>query len=145
ERPESSRSPPSLPIGSRSRSGPRTICSRSRRSIRSRADRAMSSGPDIGRLRRVPRTELVRMLAEQPVAEPWRLVRELRETAVRYYSTDAAEARAIAARAVELAELMRDDRSRGWAYRALAEALAFSGRLRESEEAYQKATTALRR
>lgn len=85
------------------------------------------------------------MLAEQPVAEPWRLVRELRETAVRYYSTDAAEARAIAARAVELAELMRDDRSRGWAYRALAEALAFSGRLRESEEAYQKATTALRR
>ena len=105
----------------------------------------MSSRPDIGRLRRIPRAELVRMLAENPVPDPWRFVQELREAAVPFYSTDAAEARAIAARAVELAEILRDDRSRGWGYRALAEALAYSGRIRESEDAYQKATAALRR
>ena len=106
----------------------------------------MSTAPlDIARIRQIPSTELARVVADGLPGEPWHWVRDLRDEALPFYSTDAAEARKIGRRAVELAELIAEPRALGWGHRILAEALLFSGRMKESEESYSRATAAWRK
>lgn len=106
----------------------------------------MSTAPlDIARIRQAPSAELARLVAEGLPGEPWHWVRDLREEALRYYNTDAREARKIGRRAHELAELIDEPRALGWGHRILAEALLFSGRMKESEESYAQATAAWRK
>ncbi|MFN8546538.1 MAG: CHAT domain-containing protein [Candidatus Eisenbacteria bacterium] len=69
----------------------------------------------------------------------------MRGIASSHYSTNAAEARRIARRALELAQLIACPVAIGWGYRATAEASLFSGRMKEAEEAYAKAAAVLRR
>jgi tetratricopeptide (TPR) repeat protein len=70
------------------------------------------------------------------------LLEAVRNEAARHYGSDAAEARRIAARAVVLAVRTGDLLALGWAHRAVAESLLFSGRMREAEAAYAKAAEA---
>jgi tetratricopeptide (TPR) repeat protein len=72
-------------------------------------------------------------------------VEALRQEAALFYHTDASAARKIAARALELAELLGDPLSLGWGHRAVAESLLFSGRMREADAAYSRAIEAWRR
>ena len=106
----------------------------------------MSAAPlDIARIRQIPYAELARVVADGLPGEPWHWVRDLRDEALPYYSTDAGAARQIGRRAVELAELIGEPRALGWGHRILAEALLFSGRMKESEESYSRATAAWRK
>jgi len=94
--------------------------------------------------------ELARWVAEGlPPLEgdpsPARWVEAMRGIASSHYSTNAAEARRIARRALELAQLIACPVAIGWGYRATAEASLFSGRMKEAEEAYAKAASVLRR
>ncbi len=70
-------------------------------------------------------------------------VEALRDLASHHYFTDAAQARRIARRALELAELLDDPVAIGWGYRATAEAALFSGRMKEAEAAYAQAESFL--
>ncbi|MEZ4647196.1 MAG: CHAT domain-containing protein [Candidatus Eisenbacteria bacterium] len=106
----------------------------------------MTAAPlDIARIRQIPSAELARLVADGLPGEAWRWVRDLRDEALRYYSTDAREARSIGRRAVELADLIGEPRAIGWGHRILAEALLYSGRMNEAEDEYALATAAWRR
>ena len=105
----------------------------------------MTAAPlDIARIRQVPSAELARLVTDGLPGEAWRWVRDLRDEALRYYSTDAREARNIGRRAVELADLIDEPRAIGWGHRILAEALLYSGRMNEAEDEYALATAAWR-
>ncbi len=84
-------------------------------------------------------------LASHPPADPGALLAAFRDEASRYYHADAAQARRIAARAVEVAQLLGDPHALGWAERTMAEALLFSGRMREADRAYARAADAWKR
>ncbi len=88
--------------------------------------------------------ELQGWLAESSL-EPGRLLEAVRNEAALHYGSDAAEARRIAARAVVLAVRTGDPIALGWAHRAVAESMLFSGRMREAETAYAKAAEAWKR
>ena len=76
-------------------------------------------------------------------ASDW--VLRLRERALPLYGSDAAQARRIAECALHLAARVHDPMARGWAFRLMAEALLFSGRLSDSDRFYRRAATAWRR
>ncbi len=106
----------------------------------------MSAAPlDIARIRQMSSADLARAVAEADPGDAWLWVRDLRDEALRYYNTDAAQARYIADRALELAELIGEPRALGWGYRIQAESLLYSGRMNESEDAYAEAAAAWRR
>lgn len=90
------------------------------------------------------RAARIAALRERPAAESGGLLVALRKEASGYYHADAAEARRIAAIALEVAETGGGPLARGWAERTLAEALLFSGRMRAAEAAYGKAARAWR-
>jgi len=101
--------------------------------------------PDIARIRQATSAELAQIVANELPSPAWTLVQKLRDEAGTYYNTDAAEARCIAERAIELAELIGEPRALGWGLRTMAEALLYSGRMRDAEEFYDRATQAWRR
>jgi tetratricopeptide (TPR) repeat protein len=92
----------------------------------------------------IPSPELGRRVREGLPGAGADWVRALRLEAVPFYHTDASAARRIAARALELAELIGDPLSLGWGHRAVAEAMLFSGRIREADAAYARAASAWR-
>lgn len=88
--------------------------------------------------------ELQGWLAESSL-EPGRLLEAVRNEAARHYGSNASEARRIAARAVAIALRTGDQLATGWAHRAVAESMLFSGRMREAEAAYAKAADVWKR
>ncbi|MBU1699569.1 MAG: CHAT domain-containing protein [Candidatus Eisenbacteria bacterium] len=81
-------------------------------------------------------------LIARPLVDSAGVAAALRQEASLHYLVDAAEARRIAGVALQVAAQSTDPVARGWAERTLAEALLFSGRMREADGAYARAVVA---
>lgn len=90
-------------------------------------------------------SELRRRLRGVPSGQSASLAAALRSEASRYYHSNAATARRIARSAVITAEISGDPVALGWGHRAVAEAMLFSGRMREAEASYAAAAREWRR
>lgn len=88
--------------------------------------------------------DLRRRIVEGRTGCPAEIAESLRNEADRYYHTDAATARKVARRALDVGEITRDLVALGWGHRAMAEALLFSGRPAEAESHYERAAAAWR-
>lgn len=95
--------------------------------------------------RKPARSRTAAVASTTAAAGPEAAVRALRDEAARHYQSDAAAARRLARQAVELAQRSGDPTALGWGYRALAESLLFSGRFKDSAEAYSRAAEAWRK
>jgi hypothetical protein len=100
---------------------------------------------DVRVLIRLSAAELDRRVREARPGDATGWVGALRNEAGRYYHTDAAAARGIANRALELAEMIGDPLALGWGHRAVAESLLFSGKILEADASYAKAADAWRK
>ena len=87
----------------------------------------------------IPGTGNVTPSNHDAAAEFRRRIRGLRDRAAAHYHGNAREALAVAEEALRQARTQRDDVALGWGHRALAEALLFAGRIRESNESYRRA------
>lgn len=105
----------------------------------------MSDPLDIAALRALEGDALRQHLSRATPGDAVAMVRALHEEARRYYNTNAAESRSLAGQALRIAEITDDPTALGWAYRAYAESLLYSGRMLEAEQAYARATEACRR
>ena len=105
----------------------------------------MSDPLHIAALRALDDESLRAHVDQADPSEAVAMVRALHEEARRYYNTNAAESRALADRAVQIAQLSSDPACLGWASRAQAESLLYSGRMLEAEQAYTRATDASRK
>jgi tetratricopeptide (TPR) repeat protein len=88
--------------------------------------------------------DLRRSIAAGRTGSPAQLAESLRKEAGRYYHTDAAAARKVARRALDVGEISEDLVALGWGHRAMAEALLFSGRPAEADLHYERAAAAWR-
>ncbi|MDM7915536.1 MAG: hypothetical protein QUU85_09780, partial [Candidatus Eisenbacteria bacterium] len=87
----------------------------------------------------LPRERLREAIAAASLDDPASLLRSIRDEAGRFFQSDVATSRAIASRAIEIAGILGDPLSSGWAHRSMAEAWLFSGRMKEAEASYETA------